>query len=77
MRQIQVQQFVCEYCSRGYKTEDECKKCEDTHQKNPQFTGLRYVPYKEDDKGFPHTVEVTFDGGAKVVYKFAKQLTEK
>lgn len=74
MKQVQVQQFICEYCNRGYKTEKECQKCESTHKINPKFNGLRYAPYKEDAVGFPHTMELEFADGSKAVYKFAKKL---
>lgn len=74
MKQVQVQRFVCEYCNCSYSTEKECNKCEETHKKKPAFTGMRYVPYKKDEVGFPHTIELTFEDGSKAVYKFAMEL---
>lgn len=62
--------YICSICGAEFKSEAECEACENGHKIPTSIVERRYVPIAEDDKGYPHTMNVKFNDGSCAVYKF-------
>ena len=61
--------YQCEICATVYKERSECEKCEKSHKIKAAIVNARYLGYKQNEKGFPHTVELEFSDGSRAWYK--------
>lgn len=67
MKQICL--YQCEICGTQYKSKMDAQTCEKTHKKPIDFEASRYVPYKNDESGYPVTITVKFKDDKFVMYK--------
>ena len=72
MKKIEV--YQCELCGAQYKSEEECKECENYHIKPVSVVCAKWLPkgfLKDDPKadGLPLKVSVTFEDGTTLDYK--------
>lgn len=68
--------YICGVCGAKFESEAECLACENGHKIPANIVERRYVPIKEDEKGFPHTMCMEFNDGSRAVYKFAMQVKD-
>lgn len=54
--------YVCEVCGTQYKSEGECKVCENNHKTNWAISGTRYLPYSQDKTGMPVSIDIVVNG---------------
>lgn len=65
----EVKHYICEICGKGYKSEDSCRKCEESHIKPLEIVKQKYVSIGNDASGYPVWIEVKMSNGAVVRYK--------
>ena len=61
--------FICECCGTQYKDKIEAKKCEDSHKTKLKIKSLKFVNYKNDNTGFPKSIEIEDEKGNIISYK--------
>lgn len=82
MRKVRRYYYECEFCGSRYETEEEARKCEDSHKKPIKIieTGFRYFAPDDEHGGFyddnafcngwPHEIEVDDNLGNRGYYKY-------
>ena len=61
--------YICEVCHTDYADKKEAERCEANHKKKLQIVSQRFLPYSQDRRGFPTTIEVKDETGKTVTYK--------
>ena len=69
--------YVCEQCGYKYNTEEECQKCEQSHQQATSILSQKFEHKFGDDAKYPGTVVLEMANGHKVIYRFHKPIVEK
>ena len=63
-----LSQFQCEICNTVYKSETECRNCEQCHQLPSQILLNKFNSYKNDGN-YPNYIEVQMTDGKTIKYK--------
>lgn len=58
--------FECEFCKKQYRTETDCKKCEDNHMIPKEIIKCEYNI--GDFKNYPHRITVLMSDGQELTY---------
>ena len=61
--------YICESCGTQYKYKIDAKKCEDSHKTKLKIKSLKFVNYKNDNTGFPKSIEIEDEKGNIISYK--------
>lgn len=61
--------YTCEFCGTNYKEKTICMQCEKTHKKPVKIKSSRYIPDKNNNKGYPISLEIEMEDGKTVTYK--------
>lgn len=64
--------YKCETCGAMYETEQEARKCEDSHIQ-ADFITSQYFPIHEK---YPETIIITMGNGHNIEYKFRKPVLD-
>lgn len=64
-----VEHYICEVCGTEYNDKKKCMDCEKKHVKPELIEGARYLPIKNDGKGYPITVHIKMSNGETITYK--------
>lgn len=67
MKEIKL--YQCSKCNAQYKSRQDCKKCESAHKNPIEIISERYVPYKNNERGYPIGIIVKMSDGERVEYK--------
>lgn len=63
-----LSQFQCEICNTVYKSETECKVCEDSHYLPVTIKVYKFNSYKNDGE-YPQYIDVAMENGKIIRYK--------
>lgn len=61
--------YTCEHCHTDYKNKKEAEECEASHKRGLKIVNQCFLPYAQDQSGFPIRIEVVDSQGYRVVYK--------
>lgn len=64
-----LQLFQCDYCGTQYKNEKDCIDCESRHVKPKKIKSSKYVNFKDNQKGYPVSINVEMTDGTIQTYK--------
>nr|DAJ47644.1 MAG TPA: Rubredoxin [Caudoviricetes sp.] len=63
-----LSQFQCEICNTVYKSETECKACENSHCLPVAIKVYKFNSYKNDGE-YPQYIDVAMENGKIIRYK--------
>lgn len=61
--------YQCGFCNTQYTEKSKCSKCEKSHISPLKINKCRYVGMNENHKGYPVSIEVSFENGETATYK--------
>lgn len=65
----EVKHYICEICGTEYNDKRKAVECEKGHCKPNGIFSARYLPIKDNKKGYPVSVELQMADGTRQVYK--------
>ena len=56
-----LQLYVCEICGTRYESEDECRRCEESHKAPIRIVKEQYRSLKYDGDKYPYPISILFE----------------
>ena len=67
MKEIKL--YQCSICHTQYKDKLTCQKCEKSHVIPKKVKDCRYIPFRNNEKGYPCQVHIEMEDGKVIIYK--------
>lgn len=64
-----IEKYRCEICKTEYSDKTDCLQCEKNHKTPVEITDTRYLPYSQNQNGYPVLVTIKFNDGKTVIFK--------
>lgn len=61
--------YICEVCGTQYADKKKCLACEKSHKKPVNIVNCKYIPQKDNNKGYPIRIDIKMEDGNIVSYK--------
>ena len=65
----EVKHYICEFCNTEYKEKSTAERCEKGHILPKDIKSRRFLPMKDNNKGYPISIDVLMANGDVVTYK--------
>lgn len=65
----EVKHYICEVCNTEYNEKSKAEDCEKGHIFPKSIKNKRYLPMKNNNKGYPISIDVLMENGDVVTYK--------
>lgn len=69
--------YICEKCGYKWNTEEECAKCEASHNDAASIVSQKYNHQYGESAKYPGSVTLQMANGHKIEYRYFKPVIEK
>lgn len=69
--------YICEKCGWKYNTEEECQKCEDSHNSAKTLVAQKFDHKFGESAKYPGAIIVQMANGHKIEYRYYKPILDK
>lgn len=68
--------YICEVCGYRYNTEEECAKCESSHNNATEILSQKFDHHFGDNAKYPGSIIVKMANDHKIEYRYFKPVIE-
>lgn len=68
-----IEKYRCEICKIEYSDKTDCLQCEKSHKTPVEITNTRYLPYSQNQNGYPVSVTSELLGNKLPSFLFQPQ----